>query len=273
MKIWAHRGCSQCYPENTITSFEKAMAVPGLAGIELDIQLTSDGELVVIHDERVDRTTDGIGFVRDMSLKEIRNLRIDHGSALAEKIPTMREVLELLRPALLAYCARNERSELGEGQSNEHVGMENGFRLNIELKTGVYSYPGIEARIVELVREFGVEGAIVYSSFCAESLNRIHRLAPKNEIGVLDGRVSDCLYKAMGLERFFGMEEAVLALHPGGGGMDLSPERFAGRSIRAWFGGHLYPEKPGEKSMDLAKYEAMGVTDVFLNEPERYLGR
>ncbi len=263
MKIWAHRGCSQCYPENTITSFEKAMAIPGLAGIELDIQLTSDGELVVIHDERVDRTTDGIGFVRDMSLKEIQNLRIDHGNAPAEKIPTMREVLELLKPGLIAYCRKKEEAESSA--------IEEGFRLNIELKTGNFSYPGIEERIVELVREFCVEDAIVYSSFRAESLNRIHRLAPKNEIGVLDSRVSDCLYKAMGLESFLGIEKETLALHPGGAGMDLSPERFAGRSIRAWFGGHLYPEKPGEKSMDLAKYEAMGVTDVFLNEPERYL--
>ena len=51
MKIWAHRGCSQMYPENTLTAFEKAMNISQLAGIELDIQLTSDGELVVIHDD------------------------------------------------------------------------------------------------------------------------------------------------------------------------------------------------------------------------------
>ena len=68
MKIWAHRGCSQIYPENTITAFEKALKIPGLTGIELDIQLTADGELVVIHDERVDRTTDGFGFVKDYTL-------------------------------------------------------------------------------------------------------------------------------------------------------------------------------------------------------------
>ena len=60
MKIWAHRGCSQRYPENTILAFEKAMEVERLTGIELDIQLTKDKELVVIHDERVDRTTEGI---------------------------------------------------------------------------------------------------------------------------------------------------------------------------------------------------------------------
>ena len=70
MKIWAHRGCSQRYPENTLLAFEKAMDIPGLAGIELDIQMTRDGELVVIHDERVDRTTDGSGELRNFTMKE-----------------------------------------------------------------------------------------------------------------------------------------------------------------------------------------------------------
>ena len=79
MKIWAHRGCSQNYPENTLTSFEKAMNIKGLSGIELDIQLTNDGELVVIHDEKVDRTTDGIGFVRDFFLSELKTLHIITG--------------------------------------------------------------------------------------------------------------------------------------------------------------------------------------------------
>ena len=53
MKIWAHRGCSQNFPENTLTAFEKAAALWNLAGIELDIQLTKDGEMAVIHDEKV----------------------------------------------------------------------------------------------------------------------------------------------------------------------------------------------------------------------------
>ena len=251
MKIWAHRGCSQCYPENTITAFEKAMNIPELAGIELDIQLSSDGEMVVIHDERVDRTTDGIGNVRDMSLSELRSLRIYNGPAAAEKIPTMREVLELLKPSLKA-----------------------GLKLNIELKTGVYPYPGIEEKIVKMVNEYDVADAIVYSSFYAESLVRLQQLVPGAEIGMLDSRVSDCLYKAMALESiFYAVSESTekLALHPGGFGMDIAPERFPGRTVRAWFGGHLYPEKPSGGKMDLDRLADKGVTDVFLNEPEKYL--
>ena len=79
MKYWAHRGCSQRYPENTQTSFEKAMRLRQLTGIETDVQRTRDGVLVIIHDERVDRTTDGSGWVKDYSLKEIKKLSIDAG--------------------------------------------------------------------------------------------------------------------------------------------------------------------------------------------------
>lgn len=77
MKIWAHRGCSQNYPENTMTAFKKACAIPGLAGIETDIQISKDGHLMVFHDERVERTTDGTGFLRDYTYEELRHLRID----------------------------------------------------------------------------------------------------------------------------------------------------------------------------------------------------
>ena len=144
MKIWAHRGCSQLYPENTLLAFEKAMNVKNLTGVELDIQLTRDGEIVVIHDEKVDRTTDGFGYVRDYTLKELKQLHIFAGrGADTERIPTMKEVIELLLPRM----------------------KSDGFMINIELKTSVFNYPGIEEKIVALVDEMGVKDNIVYSSF------------------------------------------------------------------------------------------------------------
>lgn len=75
MKIWAHRGCSYRYPENTLSSFREACRYE-ITGIELDIQLSRDGEIVVIHDERVDRTTDGSGRVEAMTLRELKQLKI-----------------------------------------------------------------------------------------------------------------------------------------------------------------------------------------------------
>ena len=272
MNIWAHRGCSQMYPENTLTSFEKAMNIPHLAGIELDIQLTRDGELVVIHDERVDRTTDGYGYVRDFTLSELKNLHIYTGTDKVEHIPTMREVFELLAPVLLKY------------KKGEDPAASSGIRLNIELKNSIFPYPGMETKIVDMVREFEVQDAIVYSTFYADSLTRVHELDPEAELGVLDDKVSDCLYKAMGLERRFAeLEERrddeagqkapsfSFALHPHGRKMDIEDYMYSGRTVRAWFTGHLYPEKPSGNKLDIFKYETMGITDVFLNEPEKYL--
>ena len=73
MKNFAHRGFSGKYPENTILAFQKALE-EGVDGIELDVQLTKDGELVIIHDESVDRTTDGKGLVVSYTLEELKKL-------------------------------------------------------------------------------------------------------------------------------------------------------------------------------------------------------
>lgn len=241
MKIWAHRGCSQMYPENTLLSFRKAAAIEKLTGIELDIQLTKDNHIVVCHDERVDRTTDGIGEVRQFALAELKKLKIDAGDGTYELIPTIEEVLDLL----------DER-------------MQHGLMLNIELKNGRNPYEGMEEKIIELIHQRNLQRSVIYSSFSALSLEKIRKLDAETEIGILDSKVSDCLYKLKG-------GCGANALHPSWKGIDLSAERLKDYSIRAYFGGHLYPEKPTGTRLDLAALEQKGITDVFLNEPERYL--
>lgn len=241
MKIWAHRGCSQMYPENTMLAFEKAAELNGLEGIELDIQLTKDRELVVIHDERVDRTTEGIGYVRDYLLSQLKRLHIYAGSNLSQSIPTMEEVLDLLEDKI-----------------------RTGLRINIELKNGVYPYEGMEEKIVELINRRGMQKSIVYSSFSALSVEKIKKISGGAETGILDGKVSDCLYKLKG---GCGAE----ALHPYWKGMDLPVESIQDYAVRAYFAGHLYPEKPTGTILDLPALERKGITDVFLNEPEKYL--
>ncbi len=243
MKIWAHRGCSQRFPENTQIAFEKAMEIKGLEGIELDVQLTKDGELVVIHDERVDRTTEGIGYVKDYTLAELKRLHIYADAGPSQSILTMSEAFDLMEQR-----------------------MRVGMRLNIELKTSVYPYPGIEEKLMELVyRKCTSEMAanIVYSSFYVLSLERIRKLESRAEIGVLDQRVSDCLFKLKG--------SGADALHPFWRGIDLPKERLEGYTVRAWLTGHLYPEKPTGGRLDLEALGRQGITDVFLNEPEKYL--
>lgn len=241
MKIWAHRGCSQRYPENTLLAFEKAAAVKNLAGIELDIQLTRDGEMVVIHDERVDRTTEGMGYVRDYTLSQIKKLHIYADDHPAQSIPTIAEVLDLLEPQI-----------------------KSGLKLNIELKNSVYPYYGMEEKIVELVRRRGLQDSVVYSSFYAGSLEKIKKLDPDAELGILDSRVSDCLYKLKG-----GCGAA--ALHPFWRGIDLTKQELEGYVVRVWMSGHLYPEKPTGTKLDFGPLEAQGITDIILNEPEVYL--
>lgn len=241
MKIWAHRGCSQRYPENTLLAFEKAAALKNLTGIELDIQLTRDGEMIVIHDERVDRTTEGVGYVRDYTLSQVRKLHIYADSNPSQQIPTMTEVLDLLEPRL-----------------------KTGLRLNIELKNSIYPYEGMEEKIVNLVNERGLDQAVVYSSFYARSLKKLRELDAKTEIGILDIKVSDCLFKLKG-------GCGAVALHPFWREMDLAAQDLSGYTVRAWLSGHLYPEKPTGTRLDLKVMEGQGITDVILNEPEAYL--
>ncbi|HHY78926.1 MAG TPA: glycerophosphodiester phosphodiesterase [Thermoanaerobacter sp.] len=159
--VIAHRGDSRNAPENTLASFKRALEM-GADGIELDVQLTKDGQLVVIHDERVDRTTDGIGFVKDFTLKELK--RLDAGIKFdkkfaGERIPTLNEVFEL-------------------------IGHKN-FIINIEIKSGVVLYPGIEEKLVEAIKDYDFEEKVVISSFNHYSLRDVKRIAPEFKIGLL----------------------------------------------------------------------------------------
>ena len=149
IRIWAHRGCSFHYPENTLTAFREAVTLPGLTGIETDVQLTKDGVPVIIHDEKVDRTTDGEGWVKDFTLAELQALHIKGKDGdVPERIPTLEELLDLLAPYL-----------------------KDGLYLNLELKNSKVLYPGLEQKVVDLVAKYGVESQIVYSSFYARSLS------------------------------------------------------------------------------------------------------
>ena len=113
-KIFAHRGFSGKYPENTMIAFEKAVEI-GVDGIELDVHLTKDNELVIIHDEDVKRTTNGEGLVKDMTLEELKKLDASAtfvGQYGVNPIPTLREYFELVK--------------------------DTNIITNIELKTSVY---------------------------------------------------------------------------------------------------------------------------------------
>ena len=103
MRIFAHRGNSSVYPENTMAAFRSALSV-GAEGIETDVHLTKDGILVITHDEEISRVSDGKGQVKDMTLEELQ--RYDFGSwkgdaYKGEKIPALQELLDRRSHAVL----------------------------------------------------------------------------------------------------------------------------------------------------------------------------
>ena len=162
-KNFAHRGFSGRYPENTMLAFKKAVEA-GAEGIELDVHFTKDKELVIIHDETVDRTTDGTGRVVDFTYDELSKLDAHaafKGQFDFQKIPTLREYFEF-------------------------VSGIDGFMTNIELKTGVYDYPGIEKAVLELIDEFDLRDRIIISSFNHFSVLRFKELAPDVKCGFLE---------------------------------------------------------------------------------------
>ena len=109
-KVWAHRGASGYRPENTLEAFELAIR-QGADGIEMDVHTSADGELIVMHDENVDRVTDGTGLIKDMTLAQLKELKV---STPAEPsgiyhIPTLAEALELMHKILKAQESDKDR--------------------------------------------------------------------------------------------------------------------------------------------------------------------
>lgn len=159
-KIFAHRGFSGKYPENTILAFKKAIEARA-DGIELDVQLTKDGEVVIIHDETIDRTTNGKGFVVDYTYEEIS--KFDASYTFKDMgfnpIPTLREYFELVKDLDIV--------------------------TNIELKTGVNEYLGIEKKVLDLILEYNLEKKVIISSFNHFSVIRMRDLAPQLKYGFL----------------------------------------------------------------------------------------
>jgi glycerophosphoryl diester phosphodiesterase len=131
----------------------------GTDGLELDVQMSKDGQLVVIHDEKLDRTTGEKGYVRDLSSTELKKLdaRYKFKQTLVKKepIPLLRDVLEWL-PGTSLKC-------------------------NIELKNGIFPYYGMEDKVIALIRELKLENRIILSSFNHYSIVHVNRYAPDIE--------------------------------------------------------------------------------------------
>ena len=157
----AHRGFSSRFPENTMLAFAEAEKA-GCDGIELDVHLTSDGVPVVIHDEDIRRTTDGEGLVGSFTLSELQAFNASaswKGEHPFQKIPSMEEYFEWVKGTNLM--------------------------TNIELKNSIIDYPGLEEKVIAMIRRFGLEERILFSSFNHVSMQRCKRIAPEIPCGLL----------------------------------------------------------------------------------------
>jgi len=158
----AHRGGSAYAPENTVAAFENAVKM-GVDYIELDVHLTKDGYPVVIHDDSLERTTDGTGKVKDKTLDELKEL--DAGSWFSdefkgEKLPTLEEAMDFVK-----------------GRAG----------LFIEIKSGNDLCDGIEEKIVELIREKDMVREVIVISFNYDRIKNINELDPEIATGFLYG--------------------------------------------------------------------------------------
>jgi len=230
--IFAHRGASAWAPENTLAAFRLAVE-HGAPAIELDVKLTADRQVVVLHDQTVNRTTDGLGDLRKFTLAELR--RLDAGSSYSaqykdERIPTLAEVFEAVGEQIF---------------------------INIELANYSSTMDHLADLVAGLVRKYTMQDRVMFSSFHPLNLVSVRRLFPKTPAGLLafegpSGRV------ARGL---FGRLITPDIIHPYY--QDVN-EQFIARQKQFHRRVHVWTVDDPKEMLRLA---SLGVDGIFTNDP------
>jgi glycerophosphoryl diester phosphodiesterase len=228
--IIGHRGAMGHAPENTLASFARALEM-GVDAIELDVQLSQDGEVVVIHDDQLERTTNGRGLVRDHSLASLKSL--DAGSSFGadfegESIPTLAEVFELIA----------DRTP-----------------VIVEIKNLPLPYAGIEARVLEVAAKAGVLERVQIISFDHPTVKRARELNSEVATGLLYvGRLLD----PVGLARQAGAS-AICPHWSSIQAMDVRLAHQAGVSVHPWVTSDV---------QIIRRLVALDVDSVATNDPD-----
>lgn len=234
--VTAHRGFSGQAPENTLASFQAAIDA-GSDMIELDVHLTRDNEIVVIHDDTLGRTTNGKGNVADKTLRELKAL--DAGSWFdsrfaGEPIPTLAEVLTLARSRIL---------------------------VNIELKSGKnfpYTMGELADRTLAVVEKTGMAGQVLFSSFAPAAIERIRMRNPRLPIALIvdkhwttpDEPGGGTLYGTLNCRATVLNEENIARAHAGG------------VKIHVW---------TVDTKEAMEKFISLGVDGIITNHPDRLI--
>ncbi|SIR23579.1 glycerophosphoryl diester phosphodiesterase [Peribacillus simplex] len=230
--IFAHRGSKGTHPENTMAAFQKAAEI-GADGIEFDVHLSSDGELVIIHDETLDRTTTLTGYVKEHSAQRLKTA--DAGSKfskefLGERIPFLIDVFDWAKG--------------------------NALWMNIEIKTDKLAYEGIEQKIIDLIRQYQMEKRVILSSFNHQSIEKVKMLAPDLERALLFEGVPENYEEIL-------RDKKEAGFHPDKN--SLTPEvnekaKKLGYKIRPWV---------ANDEADIVKLAELGVDVIMTDFPEK----
>lgn len=241
--IVAHRGSSGAAPENTLAAFRQAVA-DGAEMIECDVRLTRDGHMVILHDRSVHRTTDGRGYVWNLTLDELRSL--DAGSWFdkrfdGERIPTLHEVLECLPP---------------------------GFPINIEVKTDGQPNirPSFEERLASFIAGRKLYSRVLVSSFDHAFLRRLHGLDPRIRIGVLYTPLRDMTRTPSGLARRVGATVFICSI-------GQLRKRFVADAHRHSLTVGCYGVNTNRQLQKALHYGADAIITDYPKEMRTYLGR
>ena len=236
--IFAHRGAKSQAPENTLPAFQRALDL-GVDGIELDVQRCASGELVVIHDFRVDKTTNGTGTVNEMTLAELRAL--DAGSHFSAyfagtRIPTLNEVFDLV-----------------DGRCT----------VNVEIKSRNFRDIDEAEPLVELLTQRNLWESVIVSSFNLIALLKVRSLAPQAQLGYLfDEQLPLFLHNAL-LAPFFDLQ----AFHPHHTVIEKEGMEWAkthGLAVNAWTVNEV------EEAKRLA---TLGVNAIITDVPDKLMNR
>lgn len=234
-KIWAHRGASSKAPENTLAAFELA-ARQHADGIELDVQRTADGIIVVTHDEDCRRVTGESGQISQLPFADLRrrNFAAFQPEAGFQTIPTLAEVFDLLQPT--------------------------GLTINIELKNTLVQYPGMEQQVIDLAVEHRMADHIQFSSFNHYSLLTALQRIRERHLAIPCGALYSC---GMVEPWIYASRLGLQAIHPHYGSLQipgLTGQCHAhGIAINAWT-----IDKPEHIAMALQ----LGIDAIITNVPD-----
>lgn len=233
IRVIAHRGFSSRAPENTLAAVRQAIAV-GADMVEVDVTVTADGHVICLHDDTLDRTTDGSGRAAETTLAEIR--RLDAGSWFSpeyagERVPTLAEVLDTVRNRIL---------------------------INVEIKPEAVGH-GVVPRVAELIVAHGMTGDVMVSSFSPEALRRMKTTEP--------AIVTACLFND---ELHAGRDPLEILQETGARGFNLSARQVTPDIVeRCHRHGVPVAVYTVNRRRQMRRLVAMGVDAIFTDHPER----